>query len=689
MTLWRGIKMLISRKRKGDSGLNEFSDNSNRSVEHLAELQGRDGSIKYQTMAKGDDIVGMMLRVHKNPIRSASWNIPYPSDAVHKEKLAVDIIKYKLFGESGTEFDTLLGQILSMLEYGFSLFEQYYVPSRYLGNIYLLPSIEQRMQTSIEDIKPQDNIVRQITINNGTIDIPFSDLLFFVLNKQGEDWRGESLLRNAYASYKRKKIYQKWLGVGVQRSVSGIPSMEVPRGTKSTSEEYIAVETLLKNICHHEEAYMITQEGYKFTYNESKFDAEPVQKAIDSCNTEMALSVLAQFVMLGQNGNTGAFALSRDQSDFFLDGLQYMINLVCGVINSRVINPYIKINFGETVDPSRVCLYGMNLNKKAGKELANVLSILKNSGFIKPTTDDEIQLRSNLEMPELTEEEVQKRKDEPKNDPSVDNKIQFAEKSVTNTRKKYIDDMNKEMLDFMQANLLLIKDKLLADIENVLNKGTVEIQGLKSVTISSSKYLKGLQRKSSGIANDSFERAKKEAKKNSIKLSDTDPKNIQDKVLKQYVLNQSTSIVDKQTSGMLNRAILTASNNSLKGLSVSQTVANVSKSVDNYITSSGIVVDGSLVVVGTSNFGEYQFNKQIEDKLWGYRFVNADPTSDICKWYAGKTFSIDSPELAEATPPLHPNCESYMEPIYKTETKPEKIDDVIAPPSVRKGKTIF
>jgi hypothetical protein len=34
------------------------------------------------------------------------------------------------------------------------------------------------------------------------------------------------------------------------------------------------------------------------------------------------------------------------------------------------------------------------------------------------------------------------------------------------------------------------------------------------------------------------------------------------------------------------------------------------------------------------------------------------------------------------------NCRSYMEPIYKSEDQPS-IDDAIAPPSIREGKTIF
>lgn len=678
--------------RIGDAGLNEFaSSNLDRTVEYLAELQGRDGSVKYRQISKGDPIIGMILRVHKNPIRSATWEIPYPSDASEVEVKAIDLIRDRLFGESKTEFDVLLGKILSMLEYGFALFEQYYEPVKIDGKMYLMPIIEQRMQTSIERINVGKEEVEQVTIDNGLVHIPFSQLLFFVLNQQGDDLRGESLLRNAYRAWKAKKTYQEWLGIGIQRSVSGIPSVKVPKGVRPDSTDYIAVEALLASICIHEKAYMITQEGYEFNIIESKFNADPVQKAIDGCNSEMALSVLAQFVMLGQNGNTGAFALSRDQSDFFLDGLQYIIDLICGVINAQIIAPFLALNFGEQVDPDRVVLGGKNLNKKAGVELATVLNNLKTSGFIKPTVNDEIQLRSCLDMPELTDEEIEDRKNAPPPEPppEFNQPIKLAEGKDRKDRREYIVNTEAEILDFMRANLMLVKDKLLADIESTLNRGEVEIQGLKSIEVSSSKYLKSLQMKLAGIAQESWARARKQSKA-AIKLADLDPKDIVDKTLKAFVLNQAQVITDKQLAMLKNRAILTASTNSLKGLAVAQTIANTSKAIDDYITSSGVQVDGSLITVGTANFGEQQFYKQIEDQLWGYEFVGVDDDrqSDICAFYSGKTFSVNSPELAQATPPLHPNCRSYLRPIYKSEEQPE-IDDVIAPPSIQAGKTIF
>lgn len=722
--------MAINRKPIGDAGLNENANNLNRSVEHLVELQGRPGSIKYRQMAHGDGNIGMILRVHKNPIRSAAWDIPKPDDATDLESECIDVISDVLLGKTGTEFDCLLGQILSCLDYGFSCFEQYYetYTDAETGKIFLTPCIEQRMQTSIQDIFPQDGYIRQMTIQKGLQEIALDDMVFFVLNKQGEDMRGESLLRNIYPAWKRKKIYEEWLGIGIQRSAAGIPSMEVPVGTRPDSPDYLAAEQLLQNLTVHENAYMITQAGWKFMLYDSKFNAEQVQNAIQATNTEMSLSVLAQFVLLGQQGNGGAYALSRDQSDLFLDGLLYVVNLIVGNVNCQIIEPFIKLNYGDTVDPTRVQLTATNLNKKAMLEMSTTLMNLVTAKFIAGNVDDEIQLRKMLMLPELSEEEIEKRREQDDIEgtpngasttaapgtaiipgvpvPQAKTPQQIEEeqtisarlrgKSVKFTETNRSQRMNlvskneKEMNDFMNANLLLVKDKMLADIENVLNRGSVAIQGLKTITASTSKYEVGLQKKLAGIATESWNRAKSQAKSNNVKLSDSNVSDIPDPTLKQFVLNQTQSVIDQQTATMVNRAILTASNGSLKGYSTDQTIANVSKVIDAYLAAGGINVASSLVVVGTMNFGEMQFYKNIEDQLWGYVFSNEDPISQICQFYNNKTFSVNSPELAAASPPLHPNCKSYLDPIYKSNVsvKPE-IDDIIAPPSIQDQKSYY
>ncbi len=706
-----------NRKPLGGPGLNEQDFNLNRSTEHLAELQGRSGSLKYRQMAAGDATVGMLLRVHKNPIRSATWCVPLPDEASDADKKAINFFNQWFFEDYTLTFDTLLGQILSFIEYGFSCFERVWLPYDFEGQKLLAPTLQQRLATSIENVFPDRQIIQQMTVKMGMVDIPMEDLIFFILNQQGADMRGESMLRTSYKSWKKKVVYEEYMGIGIQRNTSGIPTMIVPKGTNVDSKDYLAAEIMLKNIAFHEDAYMILPDGWDFKIEASKFDPEATQKAIDSLDTKMALSVLAQFVLLGQQGKGGAYALSRDQSDFFLDGLQYLVTLIEKIFHRHVIVPAIKINFGDTVDISKVKLKGLNLNKKAGKELSEVLASLATSGFVKSTVEDEIQLRSYLELPTLSEEEVQKRKDkeeEPTPSPNLKpsgnleddddddkgkvkpndklkNSLKFAEKSIKE-RKVLISRTTKEVKDFMQANLLLIKDKLMADIRSTLNRGTIEIKGLKQIEVASNKYRKGLERKLAGIANEGWNTAKKNAKQNKIKFTeDISPQKLADKELMQYVLNESQSVVDSQTENMKNKAILTASNGPIKGFSINQTMANVEKVVDDFIKSNNVSVGASLVVVGSNNFGANEFNKEIEDQLWGYAFNAIDDgvTTEICQFYNGKTYSVSSTELSIVTPPLHPNCRSFLQPLYKVSTKKPEINNVIAPPSIQKQKSIF
>lgn len=706
-----------NRKPTGDPGLNENALNTNRSAEYAVELQRREGSIKYRQMAQGDATVGMLLRVHKNPIRSANWSIPMPDDVTPEEERVINMLNKWFFEDYTLTFDTLLGQILSFLEYGFSLFERVWIPYIFEGTQYLAPTLRQRLQTSVENIFPDKQTVQQMTFLDGLVEIPMEDLVFFILNQQGADMRGESLLRNSYGSWKKKKVYEEYMGIGIQRNTSGIPIMIVPKGTKVDGKDYQAAELLLKNIAFHEDAYMILPEDWDFKIEKTEFDTEKTQKAIDSLDTKMALSVLAQFVLLGQQGKGGAYALSRDQSDFFLDGLQYVVTQIEKTFHRNVIVPAIRLNFGDTIDQSRIKLKGLNLNKKAGKELSEVIKNLTDSSFIKPTLDDEILLRNYLELPPLSEKEIEARKEKEEKEPptkptpgkpgdededeegegkvkpddKLKNILKFAEANIKQ-RKVLLDRTTKEVKDFMQANLLLIKDKLLADIRTTLNRGVVEISGLKKIEVSSGKYRKGLERKLSGIANEGWNDAKKGAKKNKVKLAeDIDPRKLADKELAQYVLNESQSIVDAQTSNMKNKAVLTASNGPIKGFSVNQTMSNVEKVVDDFIKSNSISVGASLVVVGSNNFGSNQFNKEIEDQLWGYAFSAVDDgtTTDICKFYNGKTYSVNSTELSVVTPPLHPNCRSFLEPLYKVVSEKPEINNVIAPPSIQKQKSIY
>jgi phage gp29-like protein len=717
----------------GDAGFNERSMTNEYTNEFLLELQGRQGSLAYQKMAS-DSMIGMMLTAYKNPIKSANWTFVLPDDATPQETLAADVLKKWFADQAPVLLQELISQKLSLLEYGFSCFERLWQPMQFQNRVFILPDLQQRMQTSIDNIYPTKGYAQQITKEKGYADIPLDQMVFYTLNKQGNDYRGQSLIRTSYQNWKEKVFYKVYLNIAMQRTASGIPWMEVPEGTDPDSEDYIATETLLQNITTHENAYMITKKGFEFDIKNFPTEPEKIMNVIDKLDEKNAVSVLVQFILLGTQGNTGAFALSRDHSDMFLDGLMYVVSYLESVFHRAVISPFLKYNFGTAVDPDNVRLRGLNINKKAGAELADTLNKLSTPGFIKATIDDEIQLRKHLELPELSEEEISRRRERqenppnpptsPPNNPPAPNgqeenqdgqngptggstgaasaamahpamtaaAVKLAERSAS-ARKKILAQEQKQLQDVMRANLLIIKDKLMADIKTALNQGRTEIKGLNRIEVSPARYAKTLERKLAGIAKTGWDGAKARAKARGVKLSEPiSISKLDSATLKAFVKNQAELLAEDHVSAMKIKALLTATSGPIKKYSTSQTMGNVDRVIDQFIDSQKISTGASLMVVGGINFGETEFFKEVEDQIWGYRFVaiDDDRTTQICSWYSGKTFSVNSAAVSEAAPPLHPNCRSYLDPIFKSEVaeKPE-INDAVAPPSTQKQKSVF
>lgn len=711
----------MNRKPIGDSGSASNGFDLDYQTEFSSELIGRQGNIIYSKMAKSDPQIGMILKIHKNPIKSCDWGFEELEDATPQEEKVLEVLNKWFFEESPILFESLLSQVLTNVEHGFSLFERVWSDFQCEGVRYHMPILEQRLQESIEHIYPLRRIVQQARNKGGLVDISFDDLVFFTLDMMGSDLRGTSMIRNAYKPWRDKLAYETYLGIGAQRSATGIPSMEVPDGTDINGAEYLAAETLLRNIAAGEDAYMITQEGWSFKIEAPSFNSEQLLKAIMYKDSQMALSVLAQFVLLGQQGKGGSYALGRDQSDMFLDGLQFVITFIEKVFFQQVITPTVKINFGDTVDIGRIRLKGKNLNKKAGSELADVLTKLSAAGFIKPEITDEQKFRKELELSELSEEQMEERKErkekmanlapnaegedgeddeegtdrgnrDPKKKSSGKQKpTKLAEKSLPQQkgRRAFVDKETKLMQEFMYANLVFIKEKLRADIRNILNKGKTPLQGLKKIELQGiAKYRVGLERRLASIANKGWMDMKRMAKGKNIKLAEPiNPSGLEDKMLKAFVVNQAEILVEDQAVAMKAKAINSAQNSIMRGLAINQALANVDEVIDEFLDSTKLQVGAQLSVVSSINFGNDQFNKTIADELWGFRFVNADPKTEICKHYAGQVFRIDQDALGSATPPLHPNCNSHLEPIYKTEEKPE-FTGKVAPPSIQKQRSI-
>ena len=597
------------------------------------------------------------------------------------------------------DFGELLHQILGMLPIGFSCFERFYQKAEIDGNSYMMPVLEERVQTSIRKIDYLNSKVEQQTTQSNLVYIPFEDLVFFTFRKEANDKRGVSLLRQAYSDYLDKKELKRTGKKGITRSILGLPVGTVPTGTNPKSKSY---ESFMDQVIElGERNYQgtsdsaVMEEGYKIELLTAPFNLDQFKNYINLHDSSMLISVLTQFLLLGQNGNGGAFALGRDQSDTFLDGLQFIIDLIEEIYSRDVIQPAIRLNFAD-VDPFRFRLNGANLNKKASSEFATTLKSLVDSNGITFDPQDEVFLRKMYELPQVDLEERKKRQEEEQEkfqqqqDKIAESKpeegkkegaeevkeekekLKLSEKTNFQNpkqRKAFQESEVKKLSKFSRASLGLIGDEFSRSIRKQLNKGTVQGQGLKDLQINNiGAYKKRLSQKLAGLSMDSWKGALRSSK-GKIKLSEIKASDLPSKVLTAFVINQSDTIADKQINDIRELGILTANTESAKGLSNNNTMAIVDQKISDYIDNNRIDFGSHLATVQSMNFGEMEYYKSISDDLWGFRFANDEPVTAICKSLVGKTYQEGSSAMDIVQPPLHGRCDSFFIPIYKSESE--------------------
>jgi hypothetical protein len=112
------INLTFNTKEKGNSGTAISSLVYQN--EYLNELIGVEAHTVYNKMRRSDPQVRKVLAAITNPIKAATWSIPAVSDD-KKDIEAAALLERILFQD--LDYDHKLGEILTFLAHGFSLFE--------------------------------------------------------------------------------------------------------------------------------------------------------------------------------------------------------------------------------------------------------------------------------------------------------------------------------------------------------------------------------------------------------------------------------------------------------------------------------------------------------------------------------------------------------------------------------------
>ena len=376
------------------------------SEEYLKDLQGKEWADKVDMMRRSDANIRMVLNAIKLPLKSSPWTISVREKSEEAE-LQKKLFEKILFEDLNKSFTQLLGEILTCIDFGYSIFDITHAvkSDSELGGYNGLKSLGYRSQRTIERWNLNESrdlsTITQIAYGDegGAYELDARFILYFSPEREGDNFEGVSVLRACYGPWFRKNEFLKKLSIGIEKFAVPTAVLTVPEGTEGKPEMAAAKKALA---CYTSGAtnYLILPEGFKLSFNNVSVDVEKIRAAINAENQEMVNSILASFLLLGQNG-AGSLALAGSLSDFFSQTIQYIADHIAEQFERKIFKPLIQMNFGHT--KVLVDLKCDGLEHRANEAWANMVNGFISTGAIKADLDLEKNLREKLKLPPVSE----------------------------------------------------------------------------------------------------------------------------------------------------------------------------------------------------------------------------------------------------------------------------------------------
>lgn len=446
-----------------------------------ARLAGRDGLEVFDRMAKTDGDVSQVIRLVVNPIVAGTWEInPDGGPEATQEQLDdAEFVRWALFENMSPNFRGHLMECLPVLfRSGFSPFEKVWETTDYKGELVTVPrSLQLRLPRTIYRWKqdewggleaieqylpvpraqviagpnvakvgdpvltgPDDN---QTTIDNPdiqdqsvvtdtrmpdyrqTVWLPMSNLLYYRVNAEGDNWEGMSMLRPAYKHWLFKDSIERMDAIAQEREALGLPVCYPPLG--ATPDQFDAMETILTNIRSNSQGYVLMPgpkasgtggtganvgTGWLLEYLETgpHGTGRDPQPSLQYHTNKIAAAFIAEFLRTGTALTGGASGREAPfEQDPFLLSVEGFVGLIEEIVNDQLVAPIVAYNRPNAVAPPRLRMSLVDATTIS--ELADFILKLTQVGALLPDKTLEDFVRARADLPPRDPEVVQERGD--------------------------------------------------------------------------------------------------------------------------------------------------------------------------------------------------------------------------------------------------------------------------------------
>lgn len=351
----------------GSSGLNRGGGHVREEMQ--AQLVGQAAARTYKEMGDSEPICGSILYLIQILSRAVKWRVT-PASSRPQDQEAAEFVE-QCMHDMRTTWTETISEILSMVQYGFSLHEIVY--KRRCGQ-----AEQKSMRSRFADgrvgwgdlpIRSQDTISRWLFDDSGDIigaeqsappdyrivRLPMHKCILFRTSARKNNPEGAALFRPAYRAWWMKKNLEAVEGIGVERDLAGLPIAWVPeellqkQATPSEQAMLSRIEEIVKNIRQDEQAGVVMP----LIYDENgrqKFDlklmssggsrAFDTDKIIQRYDHRIAMTALGDFLLMGQtSSSTGSMAMHQDKTGMF----GRSINAYLDIIEAQLREPVAKL----------------------------------------------------------------------------------------------------------------------------------------------------------------------------------------------------------------------------------------------------------------------------------------------------------------------------------------------------------
>lgn len=412
----------------------------------LRDLAGRRAVEIYKDMGDNDATCSVILYALMQMIRQVEWTVAPASTAPFDVEAAefVESCMHDMEGQSWTDF--ISESFMGMLRFGFSLHEQCFKrrggdsPQRHLRSHYADGRVGWRGLPG----RAQDTIYRWLFDDAGnllgaeqqapphfrTVNLPIDKCLLFRTTMEKDNPEGRSIFRGAYRSWVLKRGLENIEATGVEKDISGLPIVWVPRELLAMAQDKPIFENGDPNpmvqqaraavAMYRKMATEVRRDAHEglvmpLDYDDQghkRFDitllqsggsrAFDIDKIISRYDARIAMSTMSDFLLLGQGATAqGSWAMHSDKSKLWLQSIVSFLKVFIDHFNKNAVRKLMRLNTFEMSDYPRI-EFG-SLERVDLTEMGDLLTKCAQAGMeLFPDDDLDAHVRRVAGWPERT-----------------------------------------------------------------------------------------------------------------------------------------------------------------------------------------------------------------------------------------------------------------------------------------------